>query len=265
MIIFRAIRFGWHLLVHGHKKHLCHEIYSQLGSMFCYPLWLALRKKPKGLQGVTIETKHLLAVTSPDHTNPHGTAENTRHSYSFAVWAAYTARKFLDIGCAHGGLVEDMLALGCQAIGLEGSDYNRKHKRESWARLDGKGLHTVDVEKPFSIKLNNAQWKADLITCWQVIEHLTHEGVAIALANMRQHMHDKTILLISTANNSDLKNGVELHQTQWSKLQWLRAFHKAGLCSTENPFPRWTMYRNSPDGLDFALMKRTTADDLAKV
>lgn len=256
---FRAVRFASHLATSGHKAHLCSEVIGQLASMLCFPLWRVARI-PLRLYDHQLTTKHPVACESPDHLHPHGTSENTRRSYSFVLRASAVIQgfRFLDVGCAHGALVEDMQFAGWDAVGLEGSDYNRLHKRGSWPKLDGKSLFTCDIEKHFQI---DQDWKADLITAWHVMEHLSNSGVMLALTNIRRHMHKNTVLIISTANNSDMKDGVELHQTQWPKSLWYDAFHSAGLHSIPDPFPVWSRYRNSPDGLDFALSRRTMAGD----
>jgi len=52
--------------------------------------------------------------------------------------------KILDMGCSGGGFVRNCLDDGCLAIGLEGSDYSKRHRRAEW-RVIPEYLFTCDV------------------------------------------------------------------------------------------------------------------------
>jgi hypothetical protein len=92
----------------------------------------------------------------------------------------------IDVGCAIGDLVEDFLEKGLDAYGLEGTENIIPWIKISQWRLYFKDLRTkIDLGKKF-----------DLVTCFEVFEHIEPEYADILIANLIK-MSDR--LLISAA------------------------------------------------------------------
>src|SRR5205809_2708747 len=95
-----------------------------------------------------------VAVDSPDHIAPRGTAnDNSRNRLFNRKLEALLGKRplaVLDLGCAGGGFVKDFLDEGHVAIGLEGSDYSKKLRRAEWATIP-EHLFTCDVTEEFEI------------------------------------------------------------------------------------------------------------------
>lgn len=126
----------------------------------------------------------------------------------------------LDLGCSGGQLVKDFLDLGWLAVGLEGSDFSLKHKRANWATLARKNLFTCDVAKPFKITADGKPAKFNLITMWEVLEHIATPELPQLFANITIHLAEGGYFIASTTSVPDVHEGVDLHQTKWTNAQW---------------------------------------------
>ena len=99
-----------------------------------------------------LETEYPVALDSLDHVYPLGTAlDNTINlEFNERIYALFPGKtiSILDLGCAGGGMVKSFVDAGHIAVGLEGSDYNLKHKRAEWATVPD-NLFTCDCSRPF--------------------------------------------------------------------------------------------------------------------
>ena len=191
---------------------------------------------PLSLDPVLV-TKHPIAFESPDHLHPWGTArDNSRNpAFNAKVFNLFEPTvdrplKVLDIGCSGGGFVKDMVDAGHVGVGLEGSDYSRRHKRAEWATIPG-NLTTCDCSRPFDLLTRDGgeRIQFDLITAWEVLEHLDEAGLDQLFRNLANHLDPERGLFIgSVAFNSSNEDGEELHQTIQPEAWWLRKIEDAG-------------------------------------
>ena len=186
---------------------------------------------------ISIETDKPIAYDSPDHIQPHGTAENNTTKASFNRKLFQLCRpgevRLLDIGCSGGGLVKAILDEGGFAVGLEGSDYSLIHQRAEWATIPG-NLFTADATFPFQFYRTDENGvrtplSFNVITAWEVFEHINEAGVAGFVENILRHLAPHGIVLASIATFPDIVNGVVLHQTLHMKPWWVRTFERLGL------------------------------------
>lgn len=192
------------------------------------------------LEGIEVQTAHPVASESPDHLQPWGTARDNSRNVRFnqKLYRLYEQLgrplRVLDLGCSGGGFVRDLINDGCIAVGLEGSDYSLRMNRAEWAVLGDKFLFTADITKPFVVQ---AAWKDgrqerlqfDVITAWEVLEHVTVDDVPRVCQNIVDHLSATGIAVFSISYGSDIINGVELHQTQQGKQWWTKQFRESGL------------------------------------
>jgi SAM-dependent methyltransferase len=127
-----------------------------------------------------------------------------------------------------GGVVRDFLEGGAIALGLEGSDASLKLKRGEWGTLHNSYLFTCDITKPFIIKNDLEQnVKFDLITLWEVLEHIKIEDLEILIKNITNHLNDNGLLIVSIDCSPNIGGGnVEYHENQKSKNYWIELFRK---------------------------------------
>jgi SAM-dependent methyltransferase len=94
---------------------------------------------------------------------PHNLAFD--HFEALAHLQTQTPRRLLDIGCADGQFLARVSALGHEAVGIDFAEDD-----VAFARQQGLNAHVADVQEVQ--KLIDGQKKFDLVTLFQVIEHL---------------------------------------------------------------------------------------------
>ncbi len=187
-----------------------------------------------------LRTEHPIAFESPDHLHPWGTArDNSRNpNFNAKVFDLFQASqvsplRVLDIGCSGGGFIKDMVDAGHFAMGLEGSDYSFRHRRAEWATIPG-NLKTCDCSKPFDILQQEGEKvgervRFDLITSWEVLEHLSEAGLEQLFRNLANHLDpERGIFIGSVSLDSSQHEGEELHQTIQPEAWWLKKIEDAG-------------------------------------
>lgn len=177
---------------------------------------------------VILRTNHPVATESADHQYPLGTAKDSFRWPPFTkkLIALYGGNpiKVLDLGCAGGGFVKEVLDFGHFAIGLEGSDYSLRHKRAEWSSIPDH-LLTCDCSKPFELFFEKGEQREpayfDVVTAWEVLEHFTEEQLSTLLENTIHHLDpDRGLFVASIHLHSCLIDGVEYHPTVRPEWWW---------------------------------------------
>ena len=176
------------------------------------------------------------AYDSPDHLVPWGTRRNrsTSETFNEKLWLLYPATqvvKVLDLGCAGGDFVKSCIDDGNFAVGIEGSTFSKQHKRSAWAVIPDY-LFTCDITRPFQLSLQaesrEQTVKFDVVTSWEVLEHIKEEDLPALAANVHAHMCPGGLWIMSVANWEDVHGGVRLHQTVKPRAWWREKFISLG-------------------------------------
>ena len=197
-----------------------------------------------------IVTDHPLAFESADHRVPRGTRnDNTRHPRFVARCAGHFGRKIvhLDLGCAGGGLVWDFLLGGNQSYGVEGSDFSLVNQRAMW-RVIPNNLFTADITKPFYfVDEEGTRRRFDVITAWEVLEHIPRAALAGFFANLRGNLADDGLFAASIATfpDQDARAGAVWHVTVEPSSWWAEQFRTAGFEPVEGLFSPYDFARGS--------------------
>ena len=230
-----GITWPYELIISGNGKFLMKEVWTRFYKEY-YEQKFALKYKlfrrlPSRVIdfNIQLETNNPIAYESPDHLNPYGTARDNSTNKKFVEYMADLIKSeyphnylgALDLGCSGGQLVKDFKDLGWMAVGLEGSDFSLKHKRANWAQLANTNLFTCDITKPFQITSHKSPAKFNLITMWEVLEHIHTNDLPQLFKNITAHMAYGGYFVASTTSTPDIHNGVDLHQTKWIKEQWV--------------------------------------------
>lgn len=189
-------------------------------------------------------TDHPIAVDSDDHKYPEGIYWDNNCDYtfveSFEKYFGDRKIKMMDLGCAGGELICRMHDRGHTAIGLEGSDHCLivrpemvdevgilPEGRHNWQQYHAKNLFTCDVTKPFTVVYDEQPFKAEMITCWDVIEHFYDEQLDDFFVNVDNHLAAgglfvSTIYMGTSTRKGSSKNTPEglnyhkaVHDRQW--------------------------------------------------
>jgi len=179
-----------------------------------------------------IKTDHKLAIDSPDFLVQQ--QKNLKLSFSAAednstnkhfiskIEKFFSSKKnltngeflidVLDLGCGGGQLIvdfsEEMFIK--HAIGLDGVAGSLG--RKNWLKHKNK-FFNVDLSKDFTI-LNEKDeiQKFDLITSWEMIEHLHPNDLNLFFKNMYKHLKDDGVFLGSIALFPDVRDAFGRHQ-----------------------------------------------------
>lgn len=176
---------------------------------------------------IQIVTAHPLAAHSYDHLHPKGTKQDNTHAPQFVAAVERIFERTVaacDLGCAGGGLVKDFMDAGHSAVGVEGSDYSLKAGRAEWATIPER-LFTADITKPFHFCYAGDPWRFDVITAWEVLEHIAREDVPAVLANVHSNLETGGLFVASIAQFEDERYHVTLESENW----WTAQFLMAGL------------------------------------
>jgi len=178
-----------------------------------------------------LETEFPIAINSLDHIYPNGTKNDNNTSLGLIKELEIRVRKpfkLVDMGCAGGQFVIDVNKQGNIAIGLEGSDYNRKHSMHNWPKYDNEFLFTCDISKPFSIlESENSPFIADIFTAWEVLEHLSLNDLDICFSNIKRHLSPSGVFLVSIGYlPNPISDTLDHHVTKMSKYDWYTFLEK---------------------------------------
>lgn len=226
---------------------------AELGASVDDVLQILLKDLTTGGPAVILEADRPLALDSDDHRFPWGTRnDNTRcPRFPWKCEQIFGQKiRMLDMGCAGGGLVLDFLLAGHFALGLDGSDYSLRTQRACW-RLIPNHLMTCDISRRFRIHDATGQpMRFDLISAWEVLEHIREEDLPQLFENVRSHLTPEGLFVVSVATSEDGNphTGAVYHVTVKDREWWLDQCARAGMEPVENLFEPLDFPRGSGNG-----------------
>lgn len=193
---------------------------------------------------IELRTKFPVAIESLDHIYPLGTMNDNTRCPRFirkceSLFPVERDLKFLDLGCSGGGVVLDACLKGHIGIGLEGSDFSILNQRAEW-RLLKDNLFTCDVLKDFELYDNETKdtAKFDIISAWEVLEHLPAEKLEMFFKNVEKHLVDDGYFVasVSLVDSIDPKTNINLHCTVKPREWWYEKIDEFGFENNTNLF-----------------------------
>lgn len=188
-----------------------------------------------------------IAFESNDYLEPESTVEglHTADWFVHETVKLFDAKKirYLDIGCGGGALAFSFFKAGHFSLGLDGSDHCKKNSHGFWNKVNF--LNTCDVSQPFSVNQHNEVVKFELITMWEVFEHIPETSIDAVLQNIRSNLSADGFFIgsISTLEYVNLQTGTEYHVTLQDKAWWSEKFKQNGLVMVDLPIPVTACYR----------------------
>jgi SAM-dependent methyltransferase len=183
---------------------------------------------------ISVRTERPVAKDSLDHLEPKGTAQDNSRNRRFN-WKLYELYRgldrplrILDLGCAGGGFVRDCLYDGRLAVGIEGSDYSAGLGRAEWLLLGGRFLFTADITHPFEVRADDpasgAPLAFDVISLWEVLEHIAEPDLPAVFANIRRHLAPGGLVIASISDEP-----LPHHRTRQGLAWWSECFQRERL------------------------------------
>lgn len=189
------------------------------------------------LRRVIVRATREVAYDSPDHLIPFGTRHDNHTHRRFnkklnELYGIDTSFWLMDLGCSGGGFVKSCLDEGHMAVGIEGSDYSKKRRRAEWRTIP-EYLFTADITVPFEVlgefSGGEQRLKFDIITSWEVMEHIQERDIAGVVENVKKHLRPGGLWMMSIAVFDDIHKGVNLHQTVKPKKWWVEKLEGLGV------------------------------------
>ena len=183
---------------------------------------------------IMVECEAEIAQSSLDYKMPLGARQDNSSNKLFneKLYRLYDNRwiNLLDLGCSGGAFVREVIDDGHNAVGLEGSDYSKRHHRGAWRDIPD-FLFTCDVTKPFSIYTYSPKrlMSFDVVTAWEFMEHIEKRDIEPLINNVVRHMSPDGMWIMSISSVPSISNGVDLHRTQEPKKWWIKKFAEFGL------------------------------------
>lgn len=208
---------------------------------------------------IVVHTEKPIALDSPDHLVPLGTRQDNSVNRAFnrKLRALLIASpRVLDLGCAGGGMVASFLEDGDFAVGVEGSDYSKARQRAAWADWPG-NLVTADITEPFDLKIDFEPVRFNVVTLWEVFEHIVTDKLPILMDNIARHLEPDGLVIASICTVPDVYEGMAMHQTVKPREWWLDMFSSHGWKNNPNvvAFFGDDMVRNVPNSFHVVLTR----------
>lgn len=170
---------------------------------------------------------------SKDYTEPKGGAHDNTLNHDFINCFSNKSINYLDLGCAGGALVENMLAKGHNSFGVDGSDSQKVRGVNGWGRIPDR-LFNADITEPFHFIEDETgnQLKFDVISAWDVMEHLYEDRLPGFCENLKNNLKPDGYFVCGIADFEDQGYHVTLHDKQW----WIDMFDANGLSLVSDVF-----------------------------
>ncbi|KAI3598610.1 hypothetical protein D8I24_5556 [Cupriavidus necator H850] len=235
---------------------------SQLQRLYveAMPSMLHLEQRPafNASSVVDLETDYPVARGSNDHIMPDSTMEGvSRPTFFVQNCVSLLGRdmKFLDLGTGGAGIVFEFAMNDIFAVGVDGSDFCRKNRIGYWPLLPN-NLFTCDITKPFDFKARHAAelCKFDLVTMWEVLEHIAESDLPGLFENISRHLNSNGYFIGSVSLVEYVaKDGQPYHVTLKPRDWWKEKFLEHGLVILDqHPFnENWFCRGNGPRFQDF--------------
>lgn len=209
-----------------------------------------------------ILTEHSFALNSPDYYSPTDFREyKTTRSQRFVCKVEQIFQKkpvkHIDLGCGRGGITLDFLLRKNISVGLDGTDVFSTAFEREWDILGGKNLFTADVCEEFKIfykekKGKEEPFQADIITAFELLEHLPEEKLSRFFKNIADHLTANGLFVCSISYGSYMINGIEHHICRHPKDWWISKMGECGFVPVENnPFHPYDFPRGCDHNYDF--------------
>lgn len=202
---------------------------------------------------ISYEAEREIAYDTDDHLIPWGTAQDNTRSPRFVARCEQLFKRpltYMDLGCSGGGLALDFILRGHRGYGVEGSDYSRKAQRAEWRLLE-KSLFTADITRRFRISDAQGPVQCDVISAWEVMEHIANEDLPGLFENIRAHLKPDGIFIgsIALGPDDDPVTGAKYHRTVETKEWWSARYRELGFTFVdEHPFEFRDFCRGTGNG-----------------
>jgi len=179
---------------------------------------------------IYFKSENKLPLYSKDYTEPKGAAHDNNGSSYFteAIERTFKGKQiyYLDLGCAGGQLVKEMLEKRHFAFGIEGSPIQKETKSNNWPIIPN-NLFVSDITEKFRFYTYDEDGQStkilfDVISAWDVLEHIPEERLPGLIENLRKNLKPDGFFICGIADFADEGYHVTLQSKEW----WINLFEK---------------------------------------
>lgn len=179
---------------------------------------------------IYFKSENKLPLYSKDYTEPKGAAHDNNGSSYFteAIEKTFKGEQiyYLDLGCAGGQLVKEMLEKKHFAFGIEGSPIQKETKSNNWPIIPN-NLFVSDITEKFRFYTYDEDGQStkilfDVISAWDVLEHIPEERLPGLIENLRKNLKPNGFFICGIADFADEGYHVTLQSKEW----WINLFEK---------------------------------------
>ena len=203
-----------------------------------------------------VKTNFVFAEESPDFLEPVGAFydDTTDQKYIESIEDYFSEKEggdrrpltTLELGCAGGRIVKDLVERGHDSYGLEGAPYPLFMARPAWLEYYNTRIFNCDISKPFKLLEDDGTLKTfDVISHWEFLEHLSPSCLDYFHARLWTHLKPDGSIFCGVSpwgpslNRDRIDEGsplkthaldVKHHQScfwedEWEKLYWNQYFN----------------------------------------
>lgn len=188
---------------------------------------------------LSVETDYPIALDSMDHLEPHGALDQQGHEgiefFKELHIKFPQVNHVLDFGTGMGTFVDNGIKAGFDVYGIEGTD--KVDSATPWVRYKNQRLFHADLRHPFYIFYPAEYYRQgimatdfyalfDLITAWDVMEHLSEDSIDIVMENITRHLNSGGYFM-GTIEFSDTDNE-RYHTLCKPRGWWITKFEEYG-------------------------------------
>ena len=148
---------------------------------------------------------------------------NLNLMFNEACYKLYKNPKILDLGCGGGGFIRSVLDEGHFAIGIDGFEQYELNKIDGWGKYPN-NFSTLNISKPISVLQDSQKVLFDIVTAWEVCEHLYEDEIDGFAKNIVANMHQESIAILTISFRPDLGH-FTIKPLDW----WVSVFESNGL------------------------------------
>lgn len=202
------------------------------------------------LANLMMQTEHPVAFDSEDHLHPWGAANDNTSCLPFLRACERIVKKrpihYMDLGCAGGQLVREFIEADHLAVGVDGAT---AAMRENWQTYP-ENYFGADISRPFRISCATDFFWFDIITAWEVCEHIPEERIPQFCENIREHLDPAHGLFVaSISTRTDVVDGHVYHVTVRGGDWWRKTLLDNGLVPFHSPFAPGEFARQESDSV----------------
>jgi len=178
---------------------------------------------------------------------------NVNHAFNEVCYRLFDSPTFIDLGCAEGGYIKEVIDDGYFGIGVDGFPAFKNRGIEGWGKYPDH-FFQLNFAKPMVVESEGIPLKFDVVTAWEVAEHLFEDEIDTFIKNLANLVKDEGMVLLTVSARAD-RGHFTIRPMEW----WAEKFRKNGLVGNNalaSNFSQEHLVRACWDSCIFFLVKQ---------